>query len=370
MRLGIDAKWLFRGPVSGRLFIQNVLPELFFMHPEIEWHIFLDAKDKNAGFAFIQKNVHLHYVWAGFNMLSNLFILPRHAKRLHLDAVLFQTFPAKRKSFKSLVFIHDVLEVPYPQYYTWKERLYFKVKKWTLPYADRVITTTQYVKDELAKFCYIKKDQPVDITPLGVSSVFKAGDRHDVEQLKKVKTKFNLPDSYLLFAGRLNARKNIENLIASLEFVNDKNISLVIAGSRDGKSPQLNHLLSDKEWSSRILFTGAVSDDEMSGLYAMAKVFCFPSFAEGFGLPPLEAMASGIPVIVSNTTSLPEVCGKAALYIDPNDPHAIAQKITELLENESLYKQKVQEGLNWSAQYTWQRTAKGIMESMFVATSQ
>ncbi len=365
MRIGIDAKWMFTGNISGRFFIENVLPELFSLHPEIEWHIFLDAKAKNLDWPFGTGNITVHYVWAGFNMLSNLFILPKWAKRLQLDAVLFQTFSSKRKYFNSVVFIHDILFTSFPGYFTWKERLYFRILKRTAPSADRIITTTAYVKNELTRLHYAKKNQPVDLAPSGVTGIFKPLSYHNKEFAKEIKLKYKLPESYLLFVGRLNARKNIENLIESLRFVNDKTICLVIAGKKDWKAPQLNHLLKDEEIRSRIYFTDLVTNDELSIIYSMAKIFCFPSFAEGFGLPPLEAMASGVPVVVSNTTSMPEVCGKAALYADPHSPEAIAQRINELLENQLLYDQKVQEGLEWSKNYTWRRTAQGIMKSIF-----
>ena len=109
MKIGIDAKWLFTGHVSGKHFIENILPELFASHPEVEWHIFLDKKDKHFTLPFTNSMVNIHYVWARFNMLSNLFVLPSYVKQLKLDAVLFQTFCPKGKSFKSIVFVHDVL---------------------------------------------------------------------------------------------------------------------------------------------------------------------------------------------------------------------------------------------------------------------
>ncbi|HLG39597.1 MAG TPA: glycosyltransferase family 1 protein, partial [Chitinophagaceae bacterium] len=320
MKIGIDAKWFFSGIISGRLFIQNVLPELIALHPEIEWHVFLNAKEKNMDLPFKNDHVKVHYVWAGFNMLSNLFVVPRFAKRLNLDAVLFQTFSPGRKSFKSVVFVHDVLFNRYPQYFTWKEKLYFKPLKWTVPAADRIITTTNYVQGELVRFNYAKNDRSMDIAPSGVTNIFKPLCFHDNELQKKIKLKFNLPDTYLLFVGRLNARKNIENLIESFRFINDKNICLVIAGEKNRKSSRTDLLLNEEKIRSKVYFTGCVADDELCIIYAMAKIFCFPSFAEGMGLPPLEAMASGIPVVVSNTTSMPEVCGKAALYADPSDP--------------------------------------------------
>ena|ERR1043166_3838305 len=109
MKIGIDAIWLFRGPISGILFIQNVLPELFRLQPEIEWHLFLNKSDKHCGLPFKKENIKIHYVWAKPKMIANLFIIPWYAKKLKLNAVLFQTFSPKRKSFKSIVFIHDEL---------------------------------------------------------------------------------------------------------------------------------------------------------------------------------------------------------------------------------------------------------------------
>jgi len=367
MKIGIDAKWLFTGHISGKLFIQNILPELFALHPEIEWHIFLDKRNKSFTLPFKNDNIKIHYIWANFNMVSNLFILPGYAKRLQLDAVLFQTFFMKKGKFKSIVFIHDILFKDYPQFFTWKERLYFKPLEWITSSADRVITTTEFVKKELIRFRYTRPHQPIDLAPSGVTNIFKPYYQHDPGFLQRVKEKYKLPDFYLLFAGRLNARKNIRGLVKSLQFLDDKNIPLVIVGEENWKAPEIDELLSTQEIRERIIFTGFVTDDELAAIYAMSKAFCFPSFAEGFGLPPLEAMASGIPVIVSDTTSMPEVCSHAALFVDPGSPKNIAEKINSLLKNKTLYEQKKREGLEWSRQYTWKRTAEGIMQSVLSA---
>jgi glycosyltransferase involved in cell wall biosynthesis len=367
MKIGIDAKWLFRGQISGKVFIQSILPELFKLHPEIEWHIFLDKKDKHFAVPFPKEAAQVHYVWARFNMLSNLFVLPNYARQLNLDAVLFQALSPKGKTFKSIVFVHDILFKDYPEHFTWKERLYFKPLKWTIGLADRIVTTTEYVSDELRRLHFAKAKQQVDIVPLGVKNVFKSRHQQSNKFLNAVKQKYNLPDAYILFVGRLNSRKNIQGVISSLSLLNDKTIGVVIAGDRSWKKAPIRDLTSDKTINQRIIFTGSVTDEELGAIYAMARVFCFPSFAEGFGLPPLEAMASGVPAIVSDNTAMPEVCDNAALFINPFDPSTIAEKINELLQNNGLYNQKVMEGLQWSSQYSWRRTAQGIMKSIFAA---
>ena len=110
--------------------------------------------------------------------------------------------------------------------------------------------------------------------------------------------------------------------------------------------------------------TGAMSDDELMLTYSMARIFCFPSYAEGFGIPPLEAMASGIPVIVSETTALPEVCGDAALYIDPNKPVSIARAIDQLLGDSEFYNRQRIKGIQRAKAFTWANSAKAFMSSI------
>ncbi len=364
MKIGIDAKWLYKGVISGRLFIQNVLSEMIASYPEIEWHIFLDRKDKWNNKSFDRENIKLHYVWAGFNMISNLFILPKYARRYKLDAVCFQTFSPKGRSFRSVVFIHDILTRSHPRFFSFKENLYLFPLRWTASSADKVITTTEFVKNELLKYKFVNNASMIDLAPSGITSCYKPARLHNADHLRSVKAKYHLPASYLLFTGRINKRKNVHGLLTAMTLLPDKEIPLIIVGEADSKQADLQKLLSHAGLKNRVFFTGTVSDEELAGIYAMATVFCFPSFAEGLGLPPLEAMASGVPVIVSNTTSMPEACGNAAIFIDPHDPQSIAAAIEELLVNKHTREQKITEGLEWSRQYTWKRTAELFVQSV------
>jgi glycosyltransferase involved in cell wall biosynthesis len=367
MKIGIDAKWYFTGPISGRVITRNLLNELVDSYPEVEWHIFLKNSDRKFQRPFDAFNAKVHYIWGGLNMLSNLLVLPKLARKLRLDATLFQTFNPLGQDSHSVVFIHDVLFTDYPQYFSWQEKLYFRPLKTTVRTAARVITTTDYVRQQLINFGYRKKEQPIDLAPCGVSGKFKPLPQQNTELVNTVKEKYKLPEKYILFVGRLNERKNVQSLIRAMEFLNDEKIYLVITGEKDWKVPQLKNLIEEKHLASRIIFTGAVNDDELPVIYALSRVFCFPSFAEGFGIPPLEAMASGIPVVVSETTAMPEVCGVAAIYIDPYDPRQIAKAIANLLENQSLREQKIHQGLEWAKNYTWKRMAAAVMQSISLA---
>ena len=367
MKIGIDAKWYFTGPISAQTVLHNLLPKLFELYPMHQWTIFLDKKDRGLHFPFKYPNIILKYVWANNNLLSNLFLLPMYAGRKTIDVIVFQTFPSFVNNTCSIAFIHDVLFRSYPQFFTRKERLYFVPLSWLTPKAKRLIATTTYVADDLVKYNYARDRSQIDIVPLGVSPQFKPVEEHNDDFLTQVREKFRLPPSYILFVGRLNVRKNIENLLRALPLLKNNTIPLVIVGKEDSKTPDLKTILSDPEISKRILLTGSMNKQELAAAYAMAIIFCFPSFAEGFGLPPLEAMASGIPVIVSNTTALAEVCGNAALYIKPEEPASIAKALDELLGNPEIYREKKISGLERAAQYKWSTTAHAFMQSVFNA---
>jgi len=365
MRIGIDAKWYFTGPVSTRVVLQNLLPELFSLYPEHEWHILLDKRDRHLHFPFSGSNIHTGYIWADNNMLSNLLLVPGWLRRSKAEVMLFQTFPSIKHDIPSIAFIHDVLFRRFPRFFSWKERLYFLPLSWlTRNRADRLIATTEFVAGELLTYHYTRDRSRIDIVPLGVNEKYMPELSQDRARLSGVKEKFNLPDRYILYVGRLNVRKNIENLLRALPLLRDKGAKLVIVGKEDWKASDLHDLVSMPAIRERITMTGAMDDEDLVAVYCLAKIFCFPSMAEGFGLPPLEAMASGVPVIVSKTTSLPEVCGDAAVYIDPAQPESIARAIDELLGDEGLYARKRRSGLERAGQYTWTATAQALMRSI------
>ncbi len=370
MIIGIDAKWFFRGPVSTRVVLQNLLAELFALFPEHEWIIFLDKKDEQTHFPFKSEHIKLQYIWAGNNMLSNVFLLSGYLKSSQVDVMVYQTFPSLIHAVPSISFIHDVLFRRFPQFFTWKERLYFSPLSWlTRNRSERLIATSESVSNDLLKYNYTTSKSQIDIVPLAVNKAYKPSEFHSPKKLLEVKEKYQLPDQFLLFVGRLNVRKNIENLLKAIPLIHDTQIHLVIVGKADWKTPDLKVILSNPEMKKRIIMPGAMDDNDLILTYSMARIFCFPSFAEGFGLPPLEAMASGVPVIVSETTALPEVCGDAAVYINPYKPESIAKAINKLLEDPELHERQKAKGIQKANEFTWTASAKAFMKSIYKASN-
>ncbi|RYD86502.1 MAG: glycosyltransferase family 1 protein, partial [Sphingobacteriales bacterium] len=145
-------------------------------------------------------------------------------------------------------------------------------------------------------------------------------------------------------------------------FLNDKNIPLLIVGEKNNLNAELEQLINETGLSNRITIIGHVPEHDLHMIYACATIFCFPSYAEGFGLPPLEAMKCGVPVITSDRTAMPEVCGDAAVYIDPDNPNDIACKINALLNNPVLYQDKIKKGLDRAADFAWGKSAQQILD--------
>lgn len=356
MKIGIDAKWFFNGPPSGKVVIKQLLEELLSDNYKTdEFYIFLNKRDKGFKFPYQRDNIKLVYIRSYNNLVSNAITLPRHSKKHKLEVVLFQNFGTLSK-IKNVVYIHDLLYLDFPQFYSFKERLYLSVLKPLAKRANTIVTISKAERGRIIK--HKLGTNNVHFVYHGVDPKFKPLDKHDKLQVETFKEKYNLPDQFILYLGRLNIRKNIANLIYAMQFVDTP---LVIVGEKDHKSENLSSIIDALSLNDKIIFTGYIEDYELPLVYAVATIFCFPSYAEGFGLPPLEAMASGTPVIVSDRTSLPEVCEDAALYVNPDDPTDIAKKINTLLASKEIIDTFANKGLVQSKKFSWKKSAENLM---------
>jgi glycosyltransferase involved in cell wall biosynthesis len=144
----------------------------------------------------------------------------------------------------------------------------------------------------------------------------------------------------------------------------NKSIPLVIVGEPNWKTDNLDRTISDLGIKKRIYFTGYVEEENLPLIFSLAKIFCFPSFAEGFGLPAIEAMASGVPVVVSNIPVMQEICGDAGNYINPYDPSDIACTIDSLLQDSEKYEIKKERGMKYAKKFSWNRSAQMLLNSI------
>lgn len=249
-----------------------------------------------------------------------------------------------------IVTIHDIIPHIFPKYYlkNYLEKFYYEIAiKIAILKSKKIITISNFSKSELIKY-YKVNPEKIAVIPLAYNKSFHVINNKNF--LNKVKIAYNLNYKYILAIGGSEYRKNIERLIKV--FLNEfsEKYNLVIIG---GKWRDID--LSKKYKSKNIIFLSNVPEKDLVAIYNMAEVFVFPSFYEGFGIPVLEGMACGIPVITSNISSMPEVGGEAAIYFDPFDEIDMAEKISLVLDNEYLKKIMVIKGLEKVKEYSWEK---------------
>lgn len=231
---------------------------------------------------------------------------------------------------------------------------------------DWVTCISEYTRQEFCEYTGMSLERAF-VTPLAADEQFYPVD--NPEEIQLTRQRYNLPegDYFLCLASHLEPRKNIPFLIRSfIQLINEQpnlDINLVLIGSLRHKRPELITLMEElKAYQNRVIFTGYVPDEDLSALYSGAKAFIFPSLQEGFGLPILEAMQCGTPVISSNATSLPEVAGEAAILINPYDKDELSQAMLNLLSDEKLRNELTQKGIERAKQFSWSKCAQETVE--------
>ncbi|WP_237700405.1 glycosyltransferase family 4 protein [Acidithiobacillus ferrivorans] len=259
---------------------------------------------------------------------------------------------------RQVVTIHDVVPIDHPEWLNphfaaWCRFLTPKLAR----RVARVITDSEFTKSRLLDTTGVAEDKVI-VVPLGVDARFCPQTIEDVESAIQ---KLELPTSrYVLSLGSLEPRKNLGRLLCAWEVIYrglPEDVWLVVSGAK-GNSLVFQDVPELESLPSRVFLTGHVPDEHLPSLYAGAMAFAYLSVYEGFGLPPLEAMASGTPTLVGNRASLPEVVGDAALMVDPYDIEAIAEGLRSLIEDDALRALLRQKGLERAAQFSWDRTAE------------
>jgi glycosyltransferase involved in cell wall biosynthesis len=264
----------------------------------------------------------------------------------------------------SVVTIHDCIHLMFPQYLPNRVAyLYARAFLWTAAHRSaKVLTVSEASKRDILRFYSIPEDK--------IEVIYNAiDDRYGVppseEEFTRVRERYQLDREFILYAGNIKPHKNLERLIAAYHQLRSEgfeHLTLLIIGDEISKYPMLRRAVHRYKLHKHVRFLGFVPDRTLAVLYRLASVFVFPSLYEGFGLPPLEAMASGTPVVTSNVSSLPEVADDAAILIDPYDPAAIANGIRQVLTNPALRAQLVARGLARVREFSWERSVRRIRE--------
>ena len=261
----------------------------------------------------------------------------------------------------SVVTVHDLSFFRDPSWFVVSRAIYYRaaVGRGALN-ATRLIADSQATADDIMKYLGVHALK-IDVIPLGVDPQFRPA---SADCSQAVRAKYGLPARFFLYLGTLEPRKNLPRLIeAWSRIAKEADIDLVIAGRNGWKFAPIHLAIRKSPASTRIHCPGFVAPDDLPGLLSAATAFVWPSLCEGFGLPVLEAMACGTPVLSSNTSSIPEVTGDAALLVDPMDVDAIARGMLRLVRDEKLHDRLRAAGPEQARPFTWERTASMTLDT-------
>jgi glycosyltransferase involved in cell wall biosynthesis len=275
----------------------------------------------------------------------------------------------RRKNLQTVVTIHDLAFKIFPQYFPAKDLVKLnRLSDLSIKNATRIIAVSQATKKDILKFYPQITENKISVVHHGFDvQLFsqKISQQESEELLKNYKLKAK---SYILYVGAIQPRKNLEVLIEAFEKVKIKSASrrtelkLVIAGAPAWQYEATLEKIAQSKFKKDIIVTGTVPFADLAVLYQNAAVFVFPSLYEGFGIPVLEAMASGVPVIVANNSSLPEVAGEAALYFDTTDAAALAACLERVMLDETLRSALIEKGRQRAAEFSWQKCARQTLD--------
>ena len=349
-------------------FTINTISLLIRNNPQVHFQILCDKNFTENYFDF--PNVSKHHIFPPYRhpllyVFYMEFILPFFLKKYKPDVfVSMDGFLSLISNCKQIPLICDINFEHKPEDLKWKNRVYYCYffKKFARK-AKRIITISEYSKRDISNFYTIPLDT-IDNVSCGINGNF-----YPLPQEKIIATreKWSSGKPYFFFVGSMHPRKNIKRLIESFnEFKKQTtaDLKLVLAGSILWQTSDIEESYTASPYKEDIIFTGRLSDDELKDLLGAAFALSFVPIFEGFGLPIVEAMQSGIPVICSNVTSMPEVAGDAAILVDPFSVENITVGMVKLYTDKSLSLQLIEKGNKQKDQFSWNRTAHLFMNSI------
>lgn len=308
------------------------------------------------------KNVKKVLVNAKHYSLPEQTVFPKKLWKEDLDVVHFPHFNIPflyRRPY--VVTIHDLTLTLFPgqKMNKWYHRLaYNLVIKNAVKQAKKVIAISHNTKKDIINYLHIDPNK-IEVIHNWLGPEFKF--IQDTEKFTSTLKKYGIKKQFLLYTGVWRNHKNITGLIKAFHILKNKyntDFQLVITGKPDPFYPEVKQSIKDLALESDVITPGLVSEQELIYLYNAAFIYVFPSFYEGFGLPPLESMSCGTPVACSNTSSIPEVCEENAVYFDPYNPQDIAEKIHALHQKPDLQAELIANGLKHVKKFTWEKAAQ------------
>jgi glycosyltransferase involved in cell wall biosynthesis len=369
MIIAVNTRLLIEGKLEGiGWFTCETLARITRSHPEHQF-LFLFDRPYSPNFIFAEnvtpivvspptRHPILWYIW--FEMQ-----VPRILKKYKVDLFFSPDgYLSLSTAVRQLAAIHDINFVHRPQDLPWLKAKYYNyffprfARK-----ATRIVTVSQFSKNDIHQTYQIEKDQ-IDVVYNGVNAQYQP--ITDAEKFQ-VKERYTDGADYFLYIGSLHPRKNIVGLLMAFDAFKTalkSNVKLVIVGGNMFKTGEIQQTCGNMAFRNEVIFTGRLSNDELHQVLGASLALTFVPFFEGFGIPVIEAMSAGVPVICSNTTSLPEVGGEAALFVDPYSTEQIVKPMISVFQDSRLRKTMIEKGFVQQEKFSWDRTAQLLWKSI------
>ncbi|MEI6509147.1 MAG: glycosyltransferase family 1 protein [Bacteroidota bacterium] len=351
LRIGFDAKRAFNNGTGLGNYSRFVINSLVKYFPENEYFLFTPTiKPEFENAITSSSNIKIispdSLLGKTFPTLWRSYAIAEMCNELKLDVFhgLSNELPVGIEKFsgKKIVTIHDLIFLRYPDYYNNIDRyIYTKKFRHACESSDLVLATSHQTKNDVVEF-FKTDEQKIEVTYQNCDESFSLVVDENLKS--DIQKKYNLPERFILSVGTIEQRKNQLTILKAFHRLSSKNLKLVFVGRQTEYVKQLTDFLAKNNLEGRVIFLQQVEHADMPAIFQLAKIFIYASEFEGFGIPLLEALRSGVPVLASNSSSLPEVGGDAAQYFEPGNTNELSEQMRLILNDETKYQSMIENG--------------------------
>ncbi|HID86012.1 MAG TPA: glycosyltransferase family 1 protein [Anaerolineae bacterium] len=356
MRIGIDARMAYYTQAGIGQYIRRLIEGLAKIHPQEELVLLQSRKDE----ALIrQGRFRRRSLWTPSHHRLEQWLLPLEIAMAGLDILHSPDFiPPFRRNCRSVITIHDLAFLLYPHFLTRESARYYGQIDQAVRRTDHIIAVSESTKRDTVSLLGVS-EKKITVIHEAANPLFRPVE--DPEPLRRVRDKYGLPEAFILFVSTIEPRKNLPTLLRAFRLLLNQHgplAKLAVVGKQGWLFEEVHATVEELNLGQDVLFLGRVPSEDLVLLYNAARLHVHPSYYEGFGLPPLEAMICGTPTIVSNVASLPEVVGDAGLLVDPNDVEGWAAAIRRLLADPHLRQEMREKGFQQAQRFSLERMAQ------------
>lgn len=365
MRIGIDVSALVKEAAGIGQWIIHIMNNIMKIDTENDYFLFT-YDDIKIPYTLKENWQVVYYGGQNKKQIRYLTHMPKLLRQYNIDVFVGTRHylpPFNKRKVKYLAIVHDLIPLYMPELFTKEHKLRFKIfTEICRRQAHEIVAVSNATKQDIIKYLNFDKSK-IHVVYEAANPIFNM--EKDADAIKKTMESYKIDQDYILCLSTVEPRKNMLRTIKAYErciLQNNLPYKLVIVGGSGWNNGEIyDYVQSHEKLKPHVIFTGYVSYEDVKNIYANASLFIYASLCEGFGLPILEAMQSGIPVITSNISSMPEVAGNACELIDPYNIEELQQAMVKVLSSEELRNNMIEKGLKQAANFSWEKSAEEIL---------